>query len=438
MLASSLLKNKKNARIYVLSDGAVSPITDLSLKNLDLQFVKIGKNNNNLAITATDVRRGYGSEQAQIFTTVRNFTNVEKTVKLELSRNGNLVAVRPLTIPANGSQSQLFDDVNFTSGLFSVSFEEKDDLASDNVAYATLEAPRAIRVLLLSSGNLFLEKALNVDPNVQLTRASNPDAVTGDYDVVVCDGIAPTKMNANQLVFNAVTDLSPVTKSGFVQAPSVADWDRKHPVTRYSSWGDVRFAQSQAVQLKGWGKAILEAERTPLIVAGERGGKRIVWCGFDIRETDLPLRVAFPIFVTSSLRWLTAKRGVGQADGQPTRAGETIALQPPANAKQINIERPDGSNLRLPLETSPLIFSGTDQVGVYQASSGNDWKQSFGVSLLSKSESDLKPRDAIAVGEGKAIKAESRGRANKELWGYLALVALLLLSLEWWVYHRGV
>lgn len=438
VLASSLLKSKTNARIYVLSDGAVAPIGDLPLKNLDLQFVKIGKRNNNLAITATDVRRGYGSTQAQIFATVRNFSGKEKTVQLELSRNGELVAVRPLTIPANGSQSQLFDEVNFTSGLFSVSFDEKDDLLSDNVAYANLEAPSAMRVLLLSSGNLFLEKALNVDPNVQLTRASTPAAASGDYDVVVCDGIAPLKPSANQLVFNAVTDLSPITKSGFIQAPSVADWDRKHPVTRYSSWGDVRFARAQAVQLKGWGKAVLEAERTPLIVAGERGGKRIVWCGFDVRETDLPLRVAFPIFITSSLRWLTANRGAGEADGQPTRAGETIALQPPATTKEINITRPDGSTLRLPLESNPLLFSGTNQVGVYQASAGKEWKQQFGVSLLSKSESDLKPRDAIQVGAGKPLQAESKGRANKELWGYLALLGLLLLCVEWWVYHRGV
>ena len=438
VLASSLLKSKKNARIYILSDGAVTPIKDLTLPNLDLQFVKIGNRNNNIAITAANVRRGYGSTRAQIFATLANYSDTQKTVKLELSRNGSLVAVRPFTIPANGIQSQLFDDMNFTSGLFSVSFDEKDDLLSDNIAYANLDAPRVIKVLLLSSGNLFLEKALNVDSNVQLTRASTPSAASGDYDVVVCDGIAPIKPNANQLVFNTITNLSPVTKSGFVQAPSVADWDRQHPVTRFSSWGDIRFARAQAVQVKGWGKAILEAERTPLIVVGERGGKRIVWCGFDVRETDLPLRVAFPIFITSSLRWLTAKRGASESDGLPTRAGETVALQPPANAKEISIARPDGSTLRLPLQTNPLIFSQTNQVGIYEASSGKNWKQQFGVSLLSKSESDLKPRDAIQVGAGKALQAETRGRANKELWGYLALFALLLLSIEWWVYHRGV
>ncbi len=440
VLASSLLKTKKNARVYVLSDGAVAPVGDLNLKNLDVQFVKIGQGNNNIAITAADARRGYGSTQAQVFATVRNFSDKAKTIQLQLSRNGSLIAVRPLTIPAKGQQSQLFDDIRFESGLFSIGFEDKDDLLSDNIAYANLDAPRAIKVLLLSGGNLFLEKAINVDPNVQLTRASTPDAArdSGQYDVVVCDGIAPKNGNANQLVFNTLTELSPVEKVGVTQAPSVADWDRKHPVTKFSSWSDVRFARANAVKLKSWGQTIVESERTPLIVAGERGGKRVVWCGFDVRETDLPLRVAFPIFINSSLQWLTAKRGTSGESGAPTRAGDIVSLSPPANEKQISVTRPDGSTLRLKVQTNPLLFSGTDQVGIYKASVGKNWNQQFGVSLLSKTESDLTPRDAIPVGEGKPIKSESRARANKELWGYIALIALALLGIEWWVYHRGV
>jgi Ca-activated chloride channel family protein len=383
------------------------------------------------------VRRGYGGA-AQIFATVRNFSDSEKKIDLELSRDGDLVSVKPITIAAGGTESQLFD-APFESGLFSVSFDEKDDLQTDNAAYANLEAPRNIRVLLLSSGDLFLEKALNVDPNVQLTRAASPSATSGDYDVIVCDGIAPQNSKANQLVFNAVTDLSPVEKLGFVSTPSVADWDHKHPVTRYASWNDVRFARSTAVKLKSWGKTIVESEKTPMVVAGEKGARRIIWCGFDVRDTDLPLRVAFPIFINSALHWLTAPRGgsTQNTEGAPFRAGDAIPLSPPANAKEISITFPDKSTHRVPVSSNPLLFSLADQSGVYTASAGN-WKKTFGVNLLNKNESDLAPRDAIQVGQGKPVSGENRGRANKELWGYLTLLALVLLGLEWWVYHRGV
>jgi hypothetical protein len=438
VLAASLLQKKKNAQVYVLSDGAVTPINDLALGDLGLQFVKIGRRNDNVGITAMDVRRGYGGGAAQVFVTVRNFSNEEKKINLDLAHDGDLISVQPLTVPAKSTQSQLFD-AEYPSGLFSVSFDEKDDLATDNAAYANLAAPRTIKVLLLSNGDLFLEKALNVNPNVQLVRASTPAAASGDYDVVVCDGIAPPKSKANQLVFNTVTELSPVEKIGVVSTPSVADWDRKHPVTRYASWNDVRFAKSTVVKLKPWGESVVDAESTPLVVAGERGGRRVVWCGFDVRDTDLPLRVAFPIFVQASLRWLTAPRGTStQAlESTPFRAGDVVPLAPPANVKEIRMAFPDKSTHRVPVAANPLLFSLTDQAGVYTASAGN-WKKTFGVNLLSKTESDLAPRDAIRIGEGKPISGENRARANKELWGYLALFALVLLGVEWWVYHRGV
>jgi hypothetical protein len=457
VLASSLLRNKSNAQIYVLSDGAVAPITDLSLGKIGVDFVKLGSGHNNVAITAMDVRRGYGaSSNPQIFVTLSNYADQPRTVNLELSRDGNLASVRPVTIPAAkgetpGQQSQLFDDLNAQSGLFGVRFDEKDDLASDNAAWAQLAAPTQIKVLLVSDGNLFLEKALNLDPNVQLTRTSPGDFATAGgktaYDVVVCDGKVPANLPAatNLLIFNTVSPDSPVTQSGVAPNPSVADWDRKHPVTQAAPWNDVRFARSLAVQLKPWGQSIVEAERTPLVVAGERktGGatQRVIWCGFDLRDTDLPLRVAFPIFVTSSLHWLSGAKTNTQREGNAPRTGQSLTLSVPAALKEIAVQTPDKSTLRLPAENGAVLLPQTERAGIYSASGGsgqNAWQQTFAVSLLNKAESNLAPRDSIQIGSDKPINADSRARANRELWGVLALAALLLLGLEWWVYHRGV
>ena len=38
----------------------------------------------------------------------------------------------------------------------------------------------------------------------------------------------------------------------------------------------------------------------------------------------------------------------------------------------------------------------------------------------------------------KALLAENSARSNRELWSLVALAALALLAVEWWVYHRGV
>jgi hypothetical protein len=375
---------------------------------------------------------------------VHNYSNESKTINLELSHDGDLAAVRPLTIAPGKQESQLFE-TKFTQGLFSVGFEEKDDLASDNMAYATLEPPRAIRVLMISSGNSFLEKALNVDPQVQLFKTSASEYAAskpqGPYDVVVCDGEAPPGLpSTNQLLFDASTDLSPVTPGkGEAATPSVVDWDRRHAVTRFAPWNDIHFSQSQYVTVKPWGKELVEAERTPLVVAGERGGKRVVWCGFDLGNTDLPLRVTFPIFITNSLHWLTAPRGTTATAAQstPHRTGDSIPLDVPPGGGPVTITGPDKNSIRVQNAPSPLLWDGARQTGVYTASTGN-WKQTFAVNLLSPEESDLQPRDALKMQDGQTFGGENRARSNRELWGYVAMVALLLLGLEWWVFHRGV
>ena len=43
----------------------------------------------------------------------------------------------------------------------------------------------------------------------------------------------------------------------------------------------------------------------PILVAGQRGGFKFVALGFDPRDSDLPLRVAWPLFLLNSINWFT-------------------------------------------------------------------------------------------------------------------------------------
>ena len=456
-LAASLLQKRGGAQIYVLSDGAVAPLNDLSTGKSQIQFVKIGARNDNVAITALDARRSYAQGSAtQLFVSVRNFSASAKTINLQLLRDGQLVAVRPTQIAAKNATSQLFDDVEFAPGLWSVKIDSDDDLATDNVAYVRIAPRRALRVLLVSEGNVFLERALNINPDVKLFQTTvggyaNARA-NGDFDVVVCDGEAPPDAaNANVLLFGATPSFAPVEKLvGFVSSPSVADTDRKHPVTQFAPWNDVRFAQSQNARLKPWGKTIVESESAPLVVVGENGGKRAVWCGFRLNETDLALRVAFPIFITNAVRWLSSTRTQDATDaaGAAQRTGQSVTLDVPQTAQTVTVTRPDKTTQNVQRDSennaandATLVYAGADKVGEYSMSGGNgqnSFKSQFGASLLNAAESDLTPRDALRVADNTSIAGENTARSNRELWGFLAFAALSLLAIEWWVYHRGV
>ena len=44
---------------------------------------------------------------------------------------------------------------------------------------------------------------------------------------------------------------------------------------------------------------------SPLLVAGTRAGYKFVALGFDVRDSDLPLRTAWPLFVVNCINWFT-------------------------------------------------------------------------------------------------------------------------------------
>ena len=50
--------------------------------------------------------------------------------------------------------------------------------------------------------------------------------------------------------------------------------------------------------------AVAAALGDPLIVARTRPGLRVVALAFDVRQSDLPMRTAFPLLVANSLSFL--------------------------------------------------------------------------------------------------------------------------------------
>jgi hypothetical protein len=382
-LASSLLRGKKASQIVVLSDGGATPIASLPLENVGVQWVRVGRRNDNAAVTALDVARPYArGAKPQLFATVANYSAKARTVELELKRNGTLVAAREISVPGAqsgkaGTSSQLFESLPFEDGLFEIGFDVDDDLAADNRAFATL-APSRTRQVLLLGDNPFLERALELDGSVQLSRGRAADfqsAPKTRFDVVVCDGVEPPPglRAANLLVFRALGESVPVEEvgkaAGDVARPEIVNWDRRHPVTRGASWSDLKIAQARRVRSRGWGLALVESVASPLVVAGTRRvpgasgqgqdvTQRVVWVGFDLRDSDLPLRVAFPIFTVNALRWLAS--GEASSTASTFRPAAPVALPVPDGVSKVQMQGPDGGATALGRGAPPVFVRRRD------------------------------------------------------------------------------
>jgi hypothetical protein len=166
----------------------------------------------------------------------------------------------------------------------------------------------------------------------------------------------------------------------------------------------------------------------------------------------MPLRIAFPIFLTNTLEWLSAAPSVS-SDGI-TRAGEIVALTAPDRTGSIRVQRPDGKSdtisVSAPRTTgAPVLYDRTDRVGVYRAAGSGGYTQTFAVSLLSSAESRIAPTtnpqvavtDAPETGTAKTLggnagSAGNRVTVRREVWPYAAALVLVILCMEWLFFHR--
>src|SRR5262249_54165514 len=141
-------------------------------KNLPVIFHRIGQRGENLGIVSLDVRANPDdSSQRAVFTTVGNFSTNSYETELELRFNDQLIETRPVTIASNQTLPFVFIAPQSRDGIFTVRVTAKDDLDSDNQASIASLMPQPMKVLLVTRGNRFLEKALRGPANVQLTTA---------------------------------------------------------------------------------------------------------------------------------------------------------------------------------------------------------------------------------------------------------------------------
>jgi hypothetical protein len=55
---------------------------------------------------------------------------------------------------------------------------------------------------------------------------------------------------------------------------------------------------------------------------------------------------------------------------------------------------------------------------------------------MDSNESNIAPREELAIGKYAKVSATSMKQANLELWRWVAAAGLIVLLFEWWFYHK--
>lgn len=421
----------ESAQIVILTDGAIP--AHLPALPGEVRLVQIGQPSGNVGIVALAVREGGGGPQA--FLRAVNTGVQAAEGQIELRADGTLFDVRTLSIPAQGSASIALDDLPYNLTLLEARLVADDPFPLDDVAWAARSPSTSRRVLLVSPGNLFLERALGMLPGVELTRLAPAQPLPAEaYDLLVFDGAPAELPPGNVWLIGAPPGASGILTNTTATRVAVQD-----PLLRYVDWSGVHILRAWQAEPPAGTRVLVETAGHPLLYVAERPEGRLAVLTFDLHDSDLPLQIAFPILVANLTGWLLPPGGVGETAVRP---GTPVTIQPASDAHEIVITAPDGQQYFLPIGQDVPIFAETNQLGVYQvtqsdADSNLLRTDYFAVNLFDAAESDIVPREAVWIGQTEVRTATPEQAGRLEIWPWLAAAALGVLGAEWWAFHRA-
>ena len=431
-LAAALVGSIDGARIVLLSDGDFEPITNFSRGKAAVVYKSIGERDENLSVSALGTAET--SSGRQLFCGIKNHGSTPMSGTVSLYADGKVID--SILTPKIGPSGQWGRTIAAPAGarVFEAKLDAPDFLKSDNYAVAIADPNATLHVLLVTKGNMFLERALSLDPRVTLDKAEEVPSTelagsgSGTYDVVVFDGVPEQAVKARGVLTLGTPGLtSPVIAGEVLKKPKFVSQE-KRPLLDSVDFDSIFIDRQTSVTAKPSGEVLAKTSAGPLVVTAQDQGKRQIYLAFEPLESDFPLQVGFPIFIANALDFLT---GGSTKGALAVKVGQPFTLPITSDAK---LTSPSGETTEIKPVGSALTVRDVRRVGPYSLEVDGK-KRAIYASLQSDRASNIRPEKNLDLGGG-VVKATQTPTRFADFWRPLALLALLILSAEWWLFAR--
>ncbi|MGQ4807346.1 hypothetical protein NKDENANG_00694 [Candidatus Entotheonellaceae bacterium PAL068K] len=443
-LALSLFTHGNGMKeVVVIGDGAYGQLNDLDFPRNQMHHIRIAGGTRNVGITRLALRkRPEAAEGYEVLIAVKNFSPQAIETPLHLTMRRRRLLERQLSLQPGQEVVVVTGLSGPLKGVAEAELLLDDDLPLDNRAYGVIAAETQTWVLLVGHSNYFLERLLTSLPGVlvnvipEVSEEMLPRLLETNR-LIIFNGVPPPPLQqGNFLLIDILPQDDRLQDFGVVKQPQVLDWNRQHPLLQFVDFADVRIEEARALRPQAGALSLVDGTDTSLLSVIAEPRLRLVTLAFDPMRSDLPLRVAFPVFISNLLHWVAPQQGDFTAGQIQAGMPYAVFFDPPV--KQLDIQEPGEKIPRKhKVPGNPWIFTAADRVGVY-IMRAKDQKHYLTVSLLDETESAINPAWALPslTPQANATAIRQAGVVETPLWHYVLLGAVLVLLGEWFVWCR--
>jgi hypothetical protein len=472
----------------------------------------------NVGITQLQIRRSLVDPLGyEILAEVRNASPNSVRCRLELTLNEIAIDVVPLKLQPEEVWSRSFEKTSLEGGVIhaeltqfaSLDVEPSDDptvsnagegtkssasnessrvdaanqpelskldldrLDTDNSAWAILPERVRQQVLIVSPGNLFLQKVFEANPLIEVdVRTTFPDKWPDDGIIVLHGKMPSTLPDGNVFVLDPTGNCDHWKQGSNLDNPIVTELDKSSPLMTHIQLDNVVVPNAKQLEFQSPPHALATTISGDILYAEvKRPNGRCLVLSIDLESSDLTFRTAFPILVANALTWFSNVSGEWQPSlatgeisnftaitGASAVSPSTVLLRDPAGRKSnaAVFHAADNDTARIALgpwqqtgvwtiEASATPVSGSPVSAAPALNTSRSFNSasessksrtiaSIAVNLASDRETDLRPSKEQPGSAG--LQSTSSGWFNRPFWFYLVLLACILTSVEWFLYQR--
>jgi hypothetical protein len=463
-LADQLLGDAPNGQVIVFTDQANPKNTKSDnepKKATAVEYQAFGSNASNVGITQFQTRRSMVDAVGyELLVEVRNASDQPIQCRLEIELDERPVDIFPLKLQPNETWSRTLEKTSLEGGALKASLSKfetdqgedrskNNKLDVDDIAWAILPDRVIQPVLIVSPGNLFLQKVFEANPLVRVTVQKEIPTAWPENTVVVLHKLIPDPLPSNPLfIIDPETNSSLFRVDGLIDSPLVTEQDKDSPLMTHVRLDNVIFPNTKKLTfLTQTAKPIASCVGGESLFATlSHGDKKAVVLGVNLEQSDLAFRTVFPILASNAIAWFSSQSGelsLAISGGDTARLNRSLSASAlPENlwliSPGLQVKRQSGST------AGPLKETGVWELFEWDAN-GNPTAETlratgklvdrYAVNLASSSETDLRNANES---DRAPMQTSIASWFSYPPWYYLAILIGSLLVLEWGMYQRRV